>query len=239
MPREVGNVQREFPPTVTRSRIGETLTACLVDERNIPSTFVNQITRQREPRLDPTTKKQKNDLIITAVVVQGDMRVARKGEELRAPEPGEVVEFYFSQGAYAAYIQAKNDLLRATGRKTALSGDVIYFTTDSAVLYTQQGDKVGTFTTQAEVDAHRLAGRQGTIGFRGQISLTAPTPEYASWVQAADEAFDRRLIERSQRPVGDQNGPFDDGPDEAAAFNRPAPAPGPIAPPPAPARRLV
>ncbi|MGE0138687.1 MAG: hypothetical protein AB7R77_12775 [Ilumatobacteraceae bacterium] len=234
MPREVGQTQKEFAPTVVRSRIGESITLCLVDERNVPST--QTINGQRVPRTDPKTGKQKFDLVVTCIVVQGDMKVGRKtDDDLRAPVPGEVVELYLSKGAYSQYIEAKGNLLKATGRKTALSGDVIYMTTDKAELYTQEGDRLGVFETQEQVNAHRLAGKPGTIGMRGALTMAAPTPEYAQYVQLADDEFDRRQIERTQRPVGEQAGPFD----EERAFAPAAPAVPPMAPPPVNTRRLV
>ena len=162
-------------PILKRRRIGQTFTGVVVRTETRVQRDRNGIDKTK------SNGQPARELIVHLLAVSGDMP-AGIGDEEGPVAPWSPVRDIFKGRRWGAWIDAE----KALGRPLMV-GDVYTVTLDSATVFNQDGDVIGNYKTQEQVDKHRLAGKGGTIGMDGPISLSRGTD--ASWTQKAEEAY--------------------------------------------------
>lgn len=181
-------------PVLKRRRIGEQFVGMLAhierrDHRDIAGNVV----------LKPDGKPRSEE-VLTFVTLPGSSITAGIGKDDpgHVVEAGEVVRYIVTGGAYAAWIDAKKEL-----RRGPVVGDVMTLVHDHADVYPGPGQKpVARYTTQDQVDAHRINQRQGAVSIAGPIALRAALDgESGTWLNDAINAHHAAKGRKAAAPV--------------------------------------
>ena len=168
---------------VKRTAIGQTTRIALVRFQQ------RDVLKKGEPVKNPKTGKNRQELVVTGVVMPGHDAPAALGDEHATPAPGEIVRVILRGGAFADWIKEKSALPASDDAQAGQckTGDVVEQITNTAQTYNQEGDATGKpLTTQAQVDA---VPRGQSVGIYGPLTLRRSTAGESAWAAKADEAY--------------------------------------------------
>jgi hypothetical protein len=206
-------------PIVKRQRIGETCKLAVIRWEQRNQLKDDEITGQKVKipnGFDSSGRpKFKQELVIQAVAVTGDMVVAI-GDRSGVPAPGDRVRVILKGKGFGDWIDARK---AHRGGKFNVGDVLLLDTTHAQPWNSNKTPKGAEIRTQAEADA---VPRGTTVGFYGTLSL-APGKE-ARWIDAAEAAYrDDENAERQRNaiPLGgpaDPSGYEDEFADQEAPF---------------------
>jgi hypothetical protein len=150
-------------PILRRRKIGERFRGAVIHYEQRDQRNADGVTRTKP---DGKTAKE---LIVHLLTIRSTMPVGRRDDEW-TPAEGEQVRLILTGGAWGQWIEAANGITGGVCR-----GDVVDLTTTYAEFYNGEGPAVGKSVDEAEIDQARRKNR--TIGYRGDLTITAATDE--------------------------------------------------------------
>ena len=181
-------------PVVKRTAIGQMFVGAVFNVERRGRTKRNPDTKMNEPLMKPDGK-QRQELVISCLVMPGNDAPAGLGDEQGVPEEGDSVRLILKGKSFADWIQAEREL----GRQLQV-GDCVKQRTNSAQVYDSDGEPKGPqITTQADLDA---VPRQMTVGVYAELKLIAGEGEWVDKAEAAYRAFTAIPLTTDAPPPG-------------------------------------
>jgi hypothetical protein len=184
-------------PVLKNRRFGEECSLALVKFESRDVLKTNEATGELLPVLKPNGKA-KQELVLTGVVVSSTM-IAGIGDEEGVPAPGDIVRKILRGRSFGEWIEYSRAL------RPRQVGDIVTFSSTTAVVYDANGKPTQEITDQATLDA---VPRGRSVGVYGPLTIRRATDADAAWVQKAIEAHHAATVQEA--PVLDDSGPFDD-----------------------------
>lgn len=178
-------------PILRRRKIGERYRGAVIDYEQREQRDADGVTRTKP---DGRTAKE---LIVHLLTIRSTMPVGRRDDEW-APGENEQVRMILKGGGWGKWIEASKLVDGGVCR-----GDIVDLATTHAEFYNGAGPAVGKSTDEVEIDQARRKGR--TIGYRGDLTITAGTDEATiAACNAAYEAMTASAAKAARHPIEDE-----------------------------------